>query len=129
MFADDWPSITWSVLDYYRRPKLGYAAVRAAMQRLLPSVEYDPEDPTAPIAIHVVNDFVHAFGRARVTWRLTGAEARALVGERVLDIPADGVVKVADLGTLAEIARGGARLEVRIVGEGGKTNAEATLPR
>ena len=47
MFVDDWPSITWSVVDYYRRPKLAYAALAQAMQRVLPSLEYDPRDPAS----------------------------------------------------------------------------------
>jgi beta-mannosidase len=38
MFVDCWPAITWSVVDYYRRPKLGYAALRLAYQPVLPIV-------------------------------------------------------------------------------------------
>jgi beta-mannosidase len=58
MFVDDWPSITWSVVDYYRRPKLAYGALVQSMQRLLPSLEYTPDDPGKPIALYVVNDLV-----------------------------------------------------------------------
>jgi hypothetical protein len=29
LFTDGWPAITWAVLDYYRLPKLGYAALAA----------------------------------------------------------------------------------------------------
>jgi beta-mannosidase len=36
MFADCWPSITWSVLDYERNPKAGYFALQTACQPLLP---------------------------------------------------------------------------------------------
>ena len=127
MFVDDWPSITWSVLDYYRRPKLGYAAMRASMQRLLPSIVYDPQDRAAPIAIYAVNDYVHAFPRARVSWQLSGAGTQATSGEKVLDIPADGVVKVVDLGVIAGFAKGGARLEVHIRGAEGEALADAQL--
>ena len=104
--------ITWSVLDYYRRPKLGYAAVQAAMQRLLPSLAYDPQNPAAPIAIFVVNDFLHAFPKARVAWHVIGAGAPS--GERVLDLPADAVVKVADLGPIAGWRAGARGSQVRI---------------
>ena len=48
MFVDDWPSITWSVVDYYRRPKLAYATLRDSMQRLLPSIEYDIHKADGP---------------------------------------------------------------------------------
>src|SRR4029077_5630416 len=80
MFVDDWPSITWSVLDYYRRPKLGYAALQASMQPLLASVEYDPQDPAHPMAIYVVNDRPTALPGARVEWRVTDGAAQALAG-------------------------------------------------
>jgi len=36
MFADCWPSITWSVLDYERNPKAGFFALQTACQPLLP---------------------------------------------------------------------------------------------
>ena len=39
MFADAWPAISWSVLDYHRRPKAGYAALQTAMQPVLPSID------------------------------------------------------------------------------------------
>ena len=35
MFMDAWPAITWSVVDYFRRPKLGYEALRLTCQPVL----------------------------------------------------------------------------------------------
>jgi beta-mannosidase len=126
MFVDDWPSITWSVLDYYRRPKLGYAALEASMQPLLPSVEYDPQDPKHPVAIYVVNDRAAALPGARVVWRVAEGETIGLEGEKTLDIPADGVVKVVELGALPTLATR-QRLEVRIVDAAGHEQAHSTL--
>jgi beta-mannosidase len=127
MFVDDWPSITWSVLDYYRRPKLGYAALQASMQPLLASVEYDPQDPAHPMAIYVVNDRPTALPGARVEWRVTDGAAQALAGARALDIPADGVTKVAGLGSVPSLARGKRTLEVRILDAEGAEQARSTL--
>jgi len=42
-FVDCWPSITWSVLSYNRKPKLGYAAVQRAFQPVLISGDLDQE--------------------------------------------------------------------------------------
>jgi beta-mannosidase len=126
MFVDDWPSITWSVLDYYRRPKSGYAALAASMQPLLPSVDYDPQDPKHPIAIYVVNDLATPLAGARVAWRVVEGEKPSVEGEKMLDIPADGVVKVADLGALPALATK-ERLDVRIVDPTGKEQARSTL--
>jgi len=38
MFVDDWPSITWSVLDCDRQPKAGFYALQTAVQPVLPSI-------------------------------------------------------------------------------------------
>ena len=130
MFVDDWPSITWSVVDYYRRPKLAYQALEQSMQRLLPSLEYTPDDPGKPIALHIVNDFTTAFPGARVTWQITasGAPGAADVrGERTLDIPADDVVQVADLGVVPALASPRGAIVVSIVSAKGETLAGSRL--
>ncbi|MHA1271292.1 MAG: glycoside hydrolase family 2 protein [Candidatus Helarchaeota archaeon] len=44
-FNDAWPSITWSIVDYYRNPKLAYYTVKKVYQPLHCSVEL----PTLPI--------------------------------------------------------------------------------
>ena len=49
-FADGHPSVTWSVLDHERAPKLGYAALRDACRDVLPTV--DPRTGE----VHVVNE-------------------------------------------------------------------------
>jgi beta-mannosidase len=127
MFVDDWPSITWSVVDYYRRPKLAYGALRQAMQPVLPSIEYDPRHPDKPVAIHVVNDVLRPFDHARVTWRATAPGQRDVEGSREVDIPADAVIPVARLGTLGALAGRKGRLTVRIESASGETLGSAEL--
>ena len=127
MFVDDWPSITWSVLDYYRRPKLGYAALRASMQPLLLSVDYDPQNPARPLSLFVVNDRAAPIAGARVRWRVVGAGVSTAGSERMLEVPADGVVKVADLGPLPAVARGKQRLEAHLIDASGAELAQTTL--
>ena len=127
MFDDDWPSITWAVVDYYRRPKLGYAALRDSMQRLLPSIEYDVHDAKKPITLHIVNDHLNAFDHARLEWRVIEGETRVLVGERRVDIPADGVVRVADLGVIPALSTPNGKLEVWIDDAAGKVLARSEL--
>jgi beta-mannosidase len=127
MFVDDWPSITWSVVDYYRRPKLAYAALALAMQRVLPSLEYDPRDPGKPIALHVVNDLLKPLERARVHWRATSPRQRDVEGSREIDVPADAVVRVADLGRLDALASRTGRLEVRVESATGELLGHAEL--
>jgi len=127
MFADDWPSITWSVVDYYRRPKAAYAALAQSMQRLLPSLEYTPDDPGKPITLHVVNDLDAPERGARVAWTITTPGQPEARGERTLDLPADDVLRVADLGVVPALASPGGRIAVSIVSAGGVTLARSVL--
>lgn len=115
MFVDDWPSITWSVLDYYRRPKRGYTTLAEVMQQTLPSIEYAIDDPAAPITLWVVNDRPEAFPGARLAWTMAGREHALTV-----DVPADGVVKAIVLGPGTAIARGGDTLAVSIAARSGR---------
>jgi beta-mannosidase len=127
MFVDDWPSITWSVVDYFRRPKLAYAALTEAMQRVLPSIEYDPRNPGKPVSLYVVNDLVTPLAHARVQWRATAPGERDVDGTREVDVPADSVIRVADLGTLGAIAQRKGRLAVRIESATGELLGSAEL--
>ncbi|HEY2515181.1 MAG TPA: glycoside hydrolase family 2 TIM barrel-domain containing protein [Polyangiaceae bacterium] len=127
MFSDDWPSITWSVLDYYRRPKLAFGALKESMQRLLPSLEYAPDDPTKPITLYVVNDFTNAFPGAKAKWTLKRSDGTEKKGERALDIAADSVARVAELGSMPELSDARARLDVTVVNGKGETLGHASL--
>jgi len=107
MFVDDWPSVTWSVVDYYRRPKRGYATLGESMQPTLPSIEYAIDHPAAAITLWVVNDRFDAFPGARLTWKIGGREH-----SQTLDVPADGVVKASVIGAGTAIAAGTDTLDV-----------------
>jgi beta-mannosidase len=115
MFVDDWPSITWSVLDYYRRPKRGYTTLSESMQPTLPSIEYTVNNAAAPITLWVVNDRFEAFPGARLTWTIGGREQ-----SQTVDVPADGVIKVIAIGNGVAIQAGAEKLEVRLVDSAGR---------
>jgi beta-mannosidase len=70
MFSDCWPSVTWSVVDYYRKPKEGYWALRNAFQPVLPIavVENSPNN-YAYARIYVVNDLSRDI-QGLLKWRL-----------------------------------------------------------
>ena len=129
MFVDDWPSITWSVVDYYRRPKLAYATLRDSMQRLLPSIEYDIHKAEGPISLWVVNDHLQSVPKAVVKWKITDPKTgnKPVVRSVNVDIPADGVIKATDLGAIPRIGAGTARLDVWIEDEHGQFLARSSL--
>jgi beta-mannosidase len=129
MFVDDWPSITWSVVDYYRRPKLAYATLRDSMQRLLPSIEYDLHKADGPISLWVVNDHLQPVPKAVVKWKVTDPKGggKPVVRSVTVDIPADAVIKATDLGAIPRIGAGTARLDVWIEDEHGQFLARSSL--
>jgi beta-galactosidase/beta-glucuronidase len=62
MFNECWPSANWGIVDYWRRPKPGYAALVRAYQPVLPSIAWTPEEKLTsakPVtaAVWIVNDF------------------------------------------------------------------------
>jgi len=83
LFTDGWPGITWSVLDYHRLPKLGYAALAEASRPVRLCIDpHDnfhvedgfrivyPENGEMRITLHLVNDDYRQRGQVRVKWRL-----------------------------------------------------------
>lgn len=128
MFVDDWPSVTWAVVDYFRRAKPGYLALRSSMQPVLPSIEYEIDNRDKPITLHIVNDLHRSFASARLKWRVVSADSRAApASSRQLDIPEDSAFKVQLLGPLPAVTRGGARLEVWIEDNAGKILGKSAL--
>ena len=97
MFVDCWPAITWSVLDYWRRPKAGYAALQRAYQPVLVVIDHarDVEQCGADMWINlsVVNDLPHAFPGARLhLWLEDSAGHVVREAQITLDLPPDSVV-------------------------------------
>jgi beta-mannosidase len=128
MFVEDWPSVTWAVVDYFRRAKPGYLALRSSMQPVLPSIEYTIDNRDKPIALHIVNDLHRAFPSARLKWRIASPQSRAEpTSSKELDIPEDSAFKVVDLGPLPSVTRGGARLDVWIEDAAGKVLGKSSL--
>ncbi|GMU88690.1 MAG: hypothetical protein AMXMBFR49_08980 [Chlorobiota bacterium] len=83
MFIDCWPSLTWSVIDYYGVPKKGYHAVKKAFDPLLLSVFLRQDKyyrgSMLNFEMWVVNDRYDSYENCRIEVLLNG--------ERVVDIP------------------------------------------
>jgi beta-mannosidase len=129
MFTDDWPSVTWSVLDYYRRPKPGYFALQSSMQPVLPSIDYQIDNPDAPLSVVIVND-LHQTIPATLKWRVTETGSRdGAVHESKITIPEDGVTQPTVIGPLPEVTRGANELQVWLEDSNGKHLGQSTLTR
>jgi beta-mannosidase len=106
-FVDCWPSVTWSVLSYARKPKLGYFALQRAYQPVLIGADLAkttwgkgknlPEDAAgagASARLWVVNDEHREIQGAICEARLRGQGRDVAVGTaKPKDaIPADSVM-------------------------------------
>jgi beta-mannosidase len=107
-FIDCWPSITWSVVSYDRRPKAGYDAMVQAYQPVLIEADVSKRvwslgkpNADAPIglslsaSIWIVNDTHAPIKAATYEAHLHRGDQDAIVGksEKPIDIPADEVIK------------------------------------
>ena len=74
MFIDCWPSITWSIVDYYGKKKKGYYTVQKAFQPLYVSVNVRMkkyfEEQKFNIDYWIINDFHKIFNSCKVIFRI-----------------------------------------------------------
>ena len=117
--ADAHPSVSWSVLDHERVPKLGLAALRAACAPVIvtadrPAATYAP-GTAAALDVHVVSDLRHPLRgctlHAELTWT-GGAQTWSFGG----DVPADAVARVGTLSFETPNAPGPLVLDLHLDG-------------
>jgi beta-mannosidase len=106
MLNDPAPAISWSVVDWRRRPKLAYEVLKTAMQPVLVCVEYPEEDyevgTEISLPLYVSNDLPRGLGKASWNWELRLEESRVAQDGGEVEIPGDSVVKIGEVrGTLA----------------------------
>jgi beta-mannosidase len=96
-FANCWPAIDWSILDYYRQPKLAFEAVKKAFAPLLLSFKGDLQDGEVWIEPWIVNDYRQEFAGMHLRYRVTAtATGEEMSRGEVFDIgvPSDGAEKL-----------------------------------
>ena len=124
MFVEDWPSMNWGVVDYWREPKPGYDALRTAYQPVLPSIEWDKEAyrPGEPVSVRLwaINDLHRAFPGASLEYVLSRDGTPVASGRQDLDIAPDSGVRVAT-PTWSRLARGAYALDVTLRDTDGAT--------
>ena len=76
MFVDCWPSITWSIVDYYLNEKSGYTALKKAYSPILLSVEMRQEKyhpgKDLQVDLWVINDSYKTYSDLEVRIVLDG---------------------------------------------------------
>lgn len=74
MFVEDWPSVNWGIVDYWRNPKPGYTALKTAYQPILPSIAWKSQalkpGESQTLNLWVINDLWQPFPQARLSYTL-----------------------------------------------------------
>jgi len=88
-FNEPWPAICWSVVDYYRRPKLAYHRLKQVYNPVLvsldyPLIEYGP-GTVLQAEVWAINDLLRSFEDCRLRILLDGEEIFC----RLIDLPPD----------------------------------------
>lgn len=86
-FEDCWPVTSWSILDYYRRPKPAFYAARRAYAPLLLTFQDVPE-----LVLHAVNDAPEAVSGILTVQALTYEGELLAEVSQPLTVPANGRV-------------------------------------
>jgi beta-mannosidase len=93
MFVEDWPSMNWGVVDYWRTPKSGYYALQQAYQPVLPSIAWEKEHfnkgEPAQFKLWVINDLFKSFPKARLLYNLRNSSVLLESKALTIDIAAD----------------------------------------
>ena len=74
MFVENWASVNWAIVDYWRNPKPGYEALKTAYQPVLPIISSDRDSwelgEEINLDLSIVNDLWQAFPDAQVSYTL-----------------------------------------------------------
>jgi beta-mannosidase len=117
MLNDPAPAISWSIVDWRRRPKAAYDVLRAAMSPVLICAEYPKESykvgERVSIPLFVVNDLARGLGEVRWDWELIIGGSRVARGGGEAEIPEDSVVRIGEAGAALQVP-GQAVLKLRL---------------
>jgi beta-mannosidase len=127
MFVEDWPSMNWGVLDYWRRPKAGYQALARAYQPLLPSIEWSVEQPAAgstpELGLWLVNDLPQAQAGLLLSWTLRCNGQPLTADSFEADVDADAAKRLRTI-TAPALPSGPCALQVTLRDRDGALRAE-----
>ena len=128
MFVEDWPSINWGVVDYWRNPKPGYRALTTAYQPVLPSIVWSKEtwEQGEPVVLPlwVINDLPTAYPDSQLVYTLRSEDGKLAYTQTIkTNIAADSGAQVGVLER-KDLAPGAYDLSVEI-----EDNRHQTLGR
>ena len=119
MLNDAAPAISWSVVDWRRRPKAAYAALKTAMNPVLICAEFPRESykvgTELSLPLFVVNDLRRGLGKVSWGWDLLLGGSTLARGDGETQIAGDSVVEIGEARATLP-ASGSAVLQLHLSG-------------
>jgi beta-mannosidase len=127
MLNDPAPAVSWSVVDWRRRPKMAYQTLSEAMSPILICAEYPKERYSVgeriSLSLFIINDLSRELDGVSWDWELLLGGSSAASGGGKTRVPKDSVVRIGEaVATLP--APGPAVLRLRFFGEEGPHSNE-----
>lgn len=127
MFVEDWPSINWGVVDYWRNPKPAYAALTEAYQPVLPSIEWTKESYTAGdsavFGLWIINDLWRTYLNAEYKASLYKDGESVSTNSQTINIKEDSSQKLDDFNVTLLLA-GDYTLQTSVLSSSGELIAQ-----
>ena len=105
MFIDPWPAITWSVVDYFRRPKMGYFMLQKIYSPvymiLTPHRDEFSQGSGFFGDFTILNDLHRWFRKAKYRWWVETPSGEIFLERKgTIDIPPDSVKTISPLAPM-----------------------------
>jgi beta-mannosidase len=127
MLNDPAPAVSWSVVDWRRRPKLAYETLTMAMRPVLLCAEYPKEryevGERISLPLFVVNDLSRGLGLVGWGWELVVGGANTASGGGEATVPEDSVIRLGEAAATLPVP-GPALLKLNLKGEEGTVSNE-----
>ncbi len=126
MLNDPAPAVSWSVVDWRRRPKIAYETLLKAMSPVLICAEYPKEryevGERISLPLFVINDLARELVGVSWDWELLVGGSSTARGAGETKVPKDTVVRIGEaVATLPD--SGPAVLRLRLLGEEGPVSS------
>jgi beta-mannosidase len=118
MFVEDWPSINWGIVDYWRQPKPGYEMLKRAYQPILPSIVLLKQrwnvGESIPIELWLINDLYKLMPNSTLSYTLKRADRMIKQGSIAIAITPDSAKQIDKL-TFSDLSAGNYQLLVKVI--------------
>jgi beta-mannosidase len=127
MFVEDWQSINWGIVDYWRQTKPGYEMLKRAYQPILPSIVIAKQKwkvgESIPVDLWLINDLYKSMPNSRLTYILKQAEKVIKQDSIAISIPPDSGKQIDKL-TFSDLSAGNYQLLVKVIDRQGNLLGE-----